>query len=220
MTIEKFFSAENKEGSLEIKKAETGDIGGIISVLEENLLPREILDKEKRETYLKNVGKELEDFSKEGFLVNQTSEDELANAIMDNENHIILIAKENNDVMGYALTYNLGKWRQLYPEWEKSVELFNEKEKESVFENKDVLYFKHIATKKSSKKTSLGIRLEYKVFAEAKKKLYKKVIGEMLDYPIKNKAAIGYNEKIGFKKIGLIRESKNDLIWGLYEKDL
>lgn len=226
MTVENFFSTENnqvlenKERMLEIKEAEIEDIDGITSVLEENLLPKELLDKEKRDVYLKNSEKTLEDFSKEGFLVKQISKDEIGNTILDKKNHITLTAKENNEVVGYALTYNLEKWRQLYPEWEKVVELFNEKEREAILESKDVLYFRHIATKKSHKNKGLGVRIEYKVFAQARQKQYNKVIGEILDYPIKNEASIKYNEKIGFKKVGITRESKNDLVWGLYKKGL
>src|SRR3989338_209005 len=103
---------EGKERILEIKEAGLEDVLGIISVLKENLLPMELLDKEKRDFYLKSVGKKIEDFSEKGFLVNSFSEEDLENVISDKEKHIILVAKENEEVVGYAMTYDLKNWRE------------------------------------------------------------------------------------------------------------
>lgn len=210
---------ESKESPLEIKEAGLEDVYGIMSVLKENLLPKELLDQEKRVFYLKNAGKKIEDFSTKGFLINSLSEEELKDILLDKENHITLIAKENDDIVGYAITYDLENWRKCKPNWEKTVELID-KEKDHVLTKEKVLYFRHIATKHLSKNKGVGAMLEYKVFFEAKQKGYKKIIGEALEYPIENKASLDFHKKIGFKKIGTIKESKNDLIWGLYKKDL
>ena len=48
---------ENKEQLMEIEEAEIENVPGIFSVLNENLLPMELLDKEKGGLYLKNTGK-------------------------------------------------------------------------------------------------------------------------------------------------------------------
>jgi len=210
---------EGKERILEIKEAGLEDVLGIISVLKENLLPMELLDKEKRDFYLKSVGKKIEDFSEKGFLVNSFSEEDLENVISDKEKHIILVAKKNDEIVGYALTYDLEAWRERKPDWEKTVELINKTEGQ-MFENKKVLYFRHIVTKQFPKNKGIGATLEYKIFSAAKQKGYKEIIGEALEYPIENKASIDFHRKIGFKKIGTVKESKNDLIWGLYKKDL
>ena len=212
---------ENKEQLMEIEEAEIENVPGIFSVLNENLLPMELLDKEKGGLYLKNTGKKIEDFSEKGFLVNSFSEEELKDVLLDREKNITLIAKENNEIVGYALAYNLEKWRKCKPDWEKRVELNDEKEKQ-MFEKKNILYFRHIATKQSSKNKSVGAMLEYKMFSVAIQKGYKEIIGEALEHPIENKASINFNKKIGFKKMGKVKEIKNEneLIWGLYKKNL
>lgn len=210
---------ENKEQPTEVREAEIEDVAGIISILKENLLPSELLNKETRDLYLKNTGKKIEDFSTKGFLVHSFSEEELKNILFDKENHITLIAKENDDIVGYAMTYSLENWRRCKPDWEKTVELID-KEKDSLFKKEKVLYFRHVATKRFSKNKGVGAMLEYKVFFEAKQKGYRKIIGEALEYPIENRASLDFHKKIGFKKIGTIKESENELIWGLYKKDL
>ena len=117
------------------------------------------------------------------------------------------------------MTYDLENWRKSNPDWEKRVELIN-KEKSWLLEKGKVLYFRHVAVKKFPENKGIGARLEYKVFFEAKQKGYKEIIGEALEYPIENKASLDFHKKIGFEKIGTIKESDNKLIWGLYKKDL
>lgn len=219
-SIENNQNQENKEQPvLDIKEAETEDIAGIISILKENLLPREILDREKRGPYLKNTGKKIEDFSEKGFLVKAFSEEELKNIIQDRENHITLIAQENDNIVGYAMTYDLKDWRKHNPDWEKLIE-FIDKEEGKLLEKENILYFRHIATKQFSKIKGVGAKLEYKIFFEAKQKGYEEIIGEALEHPIENKASLDFHKKIGFKKIGTIKEFENELVWGLYKKDL
>lgn len=218
-TMENSQNQENKERATKIKEAEIEDIVGIISILKENLLPNELLNKETRDIYLRNTGKKIEDFSAKGFLVHSFSEEDIKNILLDKENHITLIAKENDDIVGYAITYNLENWRKCKPDWEKTIEIID-KEENPMLKKEKVLYFRHIATKHFSKNKGVGAMLEYKVFFEAKQKGYEEIIGEALEYPIENKASLDFHKKIGFKKIGTIKEFGNELVWGLYKKDL
>ena len=127
-----------------------------------------------------------------------------------------MIARKDDSIVGYAMTYDLENWRKSNPDWEKRVELIN-KEKSWLLEKGKVCILDMLPSRNFLKTKVLEQDLNIKSF-EAKQKGYKEIIGEALEYPIENKASLDFHKKIGFEKIGTIKESDNKLIWGLYKK--
>lgn len=205
MMTEKGFSVENNqnkennERATEVKEAEIEDIVGIISVLKENLLPSEFLNKETRDLYLKNTGKKIEDFSTKGFLVHSFSEEELKDIILDKENHITLIAKENDDIVGYAMTYNLENWRKCKPNWEKTVDLIDE-EKTSFLKKKRYYILDILQPNDFLKTKALEQYLNIKSFLKRNKKATKKLLGKPLNIQLKIQHPLIFIRKSVLKK--------------------
>jgi len=92
--------------NIETTLASLDDIPGILEVQKMNLISLE-----------KNSPEELEKLCAFGFLIHALKEDELAGLVNDKVDNIIFVARNGLDICGYALAYNLEKWKKLNPEW-------------------------------------------------------------------------------------------------------
>jgi len=191
----------DQESDLEIRPARKEDIQGILAVQKDLLLESKA-----------NLEKRL--LEKEGFLVYPVGEKELKQLI-DNPSNILLVARSQGNIVGYALAYDLSSWRQSKKDWD--LEFHAESTtKKHLSENK-VLYFRHIARKKGF--SGIGEKLEENVYAIARSQGYKTVVGEILEQPIQNTASITIHKTRDYGRIGQITH-KDGMIWGVYEKNL
>lgn len=186
---------------IKIEPAKTKNIDGILSVQQENLV---LSDKQMKDPKM----------AKQGFLVHALKSNELKDIIQDTKNHILLIAKKENEIYGYMLSYNLKKWKKLKPNWIKDIII--PKETKQIIDDKKVLYLRHIARKKNAK--GCGNRLLTSTIETAKSQKYDYIICEILEKPTENTLSKKFHEQFEFKKIGKINEE--NLIWGLYLKKL
>jgi predicted GNAT superfamily acetyltransferase len=205
--------AENQR--IETQYASSNDIQGILSVQKGNLLLEIAPDVF---SLLKQGSKINEDVVKEigsrGFLIHALTEEELQRLISDRENIILLVTKENNEVDGYVLGYDINAWKKFKPEWEETVRV--SEDIAELLGKEKILYLRHIARKGSAK--GKGSKLMEMLINEAKSKGYKYIICEILEKPITNRASIEFHERWGFKKIGQVEEGH--LMWGLFLKSL
>lgn len=187
-----------KNRELIICKARQEDINGILTIQKEFLLGN------KKSTKIQ----------KKGFLVYPISKEELKKSI-NNPKNIILVAKGKEGIVGYALTYDLNKWKKNKSKWATGVTTSIEIK---MHLSKDrILYFRHIARKEEY--PGLGHKLEEKIYTLAKNQGYQSVIGEILEKPISNEKSKQIHEKRNFRKIGEV-DYRDGNLWGLYEKIL
>jgi len=193
--------------------ASSNDIQGILSVQKENLLSVKapnLLSEQGSET-----NEDTKEIEREGFLIHAVTQEELEKLITDKQNIILLVTKENDEVDGYALAYDLNIWKRFKPQWEKNIRV-----PQDMFEllsEEKILYLRHIARKKSAK--GRGSRLMEMLINEARSRGYKYIICEILEKPITNKASIEFHQRFGFNEIGQVEENEN-FIWGLFIKKL
>jgi hypothetical protein len=72
-----------------IRLAQEGDIPGIISILERNLITHKVHN--------------IDQLEQSGFLINGFTPSDAKNAILDKNNFIYLVSTEHNEVIGYAM---------------------------------------------------------------------------------------------------------------------
>jgi predicted GNAT superfamily acetyltransferase len=201
-----------KDQRIEAQYASSNDIQGILSVQEENLLSKiapDLLSDQGSQ-----IDEDVEKIGSRGFLIHALTEEELQRLICDRENIILLVTRENNEVDGYVLAYDINAWKTFKPEWEKIVKV---PEDIAEFLGKEkILYLRHIARKGSAK--GKGSKLMERLIKEAQSRGYKYIICEILEAPITNRASIEFHQKWGFKKVGQVIE--NRLTWGLFLKSL
>jgi len=195
---------EKEKNSVNVDKMSNSDIDGVLSLLQESLLPNEISDSEREKLMTK------------GFIVYPVDKNDLSEAIIDEENHISLVAHDNkNNVLGYVLAYDLNTWRKHKVEWEDRIDAPDEIK--SLLADNKVLYFRHIVAKTGQ--NGIGVKLEYELFKEAKRKKFEYIIGEILKSPVPNDISLRFHEGLEFRQTGTIQYDDNTL-WTLVLKDL
>src|SRR4051812_28589948 len=88
----------------EIKTAQHLDIEDIIKICEENLLQN------NREKF------SATDFSSKGFLMGKITFDDVKEMIEDQENYLVLVAKNNGETLGYLTSCDISKMPEKYQE--------------------------------------------------------------------------------------------------------
>jgi len=190
--------------NIETIPASLDDIPGILEVQRVNLISLE-----------QNRAEELERLGKRGFLIHALGEGELAGMVNDKNDNIIFVARDNADVCGYALAYNLEKWKKLNPEWRNTIEIF--KNVVCEFNKNRILYLRHIARKPGFDRC--GSKLMKVLASAAREKAYEAIVAEILQKPVANKASTEFHEYHGFSVIGSEKEGEN-MVWGLFLKKI
>jgi len=192
------FSALN----ITISSMNIDDIHGVLSVQKINILSQPSLNNKQ--------------LPLEGFLVYPTSSNDLQQAINDPNNHILLVAKnDQGEVVGYVLSYSLNSWRHYKPQWDNMVDIDQKYKK--IF-NQKTLYVKHIARKPIYK--GVGSLLEIELLKRANGNGYQNIIAEIIETPIPNDISTVFHKNFGYVKIGIINDLSNNRVWGLYQKSL
>lgn len=183
---------------ISIRPAHYQDIPGIMAILHSHLMANK-----------KNP--DHEQLEQNGFLIHGYPETELMNAIAHPESHILLVAIENNEVVGYILTYDLQSHPSHASPEEKIV-----LEAQKILTTEKVLYHRHIARK--SGKKGIGTQLLKSLCTEAQKRHYQYIFCRIVEAPHKNKISIATHQKLGFTSVGSIPEEGRTL--GIYLKKL
>ncbi len=187
----------------EIVEADNTDIEGVISVQDSLLVDRGDLNQDSR-------------LPEKGFLLYRTTREELEDVISNPENHIFLVIKEDEKVIGYLLSYSLKAWIDAKLAWRDGVVL--NKDIPADFLDKNIIYGRQVAILPDKK--SNAVPLESRFFDEARRQGYQFVLADILLSPIRNERSLKYhqNARVGFKQIGIVNDG--DLVWGLFSKEL
>lgn len=180
--------------------AQKQDLIGMLAILNINL----ISDKKIHRINKKQV-------EANGFLVGPFTADEIATHLVSTENHIILVAREEDLVTGYLISYDLCRVSDgLYKEFTSFPEI------DKVQDKKKILYYRQVA--KLPGKENIGSKLLQKMLDEAKEKGYEMVVCRVVHKPFQNKISIAFHKKFGFKFLGLVQNG--DMTLGVYMKAL
>jgi L-amino acid N-acyltransferase YncA len=183
---------------IQIRIATLNDISGILDVLKHNLI--------QQTSATQNVPLQTS-----GFLIHGFTEDDLEAAIMDATNHIVLVATENNTVVGYALSYDL---RHIKPHW--VVDIHGTPEIHALLATEKILYHRHIA--KHTTTQGVGRQLLQALIAEAKARDYSYILCQIVEKPLQNIISIKLHEESGFLAVGFVEDDQYTL--GIYLKSM
>ena len=178
-----------------IRSANTNDIPAIIAIMEQHFIHQKAaMDKDTLESV--------------GFLIHGFSESDIREAIADEKNHIVLVATENDAVIGYVLNYDLKKLN----DW--MVDLQSTSEYLAILTGKKVFYHRHIA--KIPHKKGVGKKLLQSLMNEAVLRNYDYIVCQILQKPYQNRASVKLHEALGFFQIGVVEEE--EYTFGVYLK--
>jgi predicted GNAT superfamily acetyltransferase len=178
------------------------DIDGVLSIQNQNLLENKQGDTEEEKI-------------NGGFLIHPLSKEDLTKIINNSDSHILLVAKEGNEIQGYILGYNLDDWKRQRPNWQTLLEISDETKE--ILKREKILYMRHIARKPDGK--GIGSSLLVKMFEEVSARGYLYVIAEILQEPYMNIASVQFAEKFGLTMVGK-RQEENGYVWGLFMKKI
>lgn len=180
-----------------IRPAKLGDIPGIIIVLEQNTITNKSQDKKTLEA--------------EGFLLHTFTTADLTKMISEPQNHIVLVAMEDDEVIGYTMGYDLSINQ---PEGIENVPHLPETPTD--FLTTKNIFHRHVAVKLN--KRGKGAQLSRAFFQEAAARKYKYAIANIVQAPFKNLVSIRVHERLGYKEIGTV--ISHDITYGIYIKEL
>ena len=210
-----FNKMKNKENPIKnehrsdrkIEQAEKSDIEEILGVQEQHLIDHEIL-------HGKDIPSEtVKKYSSSGFLVYSFTSEELSD-IIDNENVMLLVEKNNNQVSAYVAVYDLQEWLKQKPDWYEKIDFNNDEVKSFITENK-MTYLRHAARRTNVDSDMYSLVQD--LLNKSQKRGAKGCVGEILKKPIPNKISKEFFTKsAGFEDAGDI--SDGNLLWDLVLK--
>jgi len=149
-----------------------------------------------------------DDFSKRGFLVTAISEDLVKEMIDDHKNHLVFIAQENEEIIGYLTACNI----EIMPDD------FLPSFKETL--HKKTIYYKQIAKKPGTQNVGDGLLNLF--IKEAQENGYEQIICHIVHQPFFNQKSITFHEKYNFRNIGETIQNKSlgETTLGIYLRKL
>lgn len=171
-----------------ITKAEKSDAAQIALIGKENLLQNQ-----------------TGDLAKSGFLVRPINQALVEEFIAD-EKHIVLVAKQNDEVVGYLISCAL---TALEGEILDAVLDLEEVQKTPL---KKILYHKQIAKKSGTK--NVGKPLVQGLIAEAKKQNFELIACRIIHAPQNNEVSIALHSKLGFEL--KVEKQEDEFLKGIY----
>jgi GNAT superfamily N-acetyltransferase len=182
----------NSDQICTIAPATFTDIPGMQIVLEQNLI------RNKPDI-------DLTQLAAQGFLVNPITAEEFNDAITHPAQNIVLVAKQNAEVIGYIIGHDSAiAHLHITPIIQK------------LLSTGKVLYHRHIARKSNYK--GVGKKLLQALLEQAATKGYQYVICKIVHGPWHNKVSIAVHQQLGFELIDTGSESNFE--FGLYSKKL
>lgn len=187
--------SEKKE--IYIKKADLENISGILSVLEKNL----IINKHPSETPT---------LEERGFLIHGFTQEDLELNI-PNEHYSILVAMDENKIIGYIMGCDLTLKTDLKNTLSSvSVDLTK------ILSSSKVFYHRHIAKENNIK--NIGTQLLQKQIETAKNLGFQYIICQIAHAPFQNKISLALHEKFDFACMGTLPDG--EYTFGIYVKTL
>lgn len=183
------------QNNRQIRLARLGDIPGILEVLAQNHIANK-------------SPSELEDT---GFLLHGFNAADLKKVLAEETQHILMVAIENEQVIGYALSYDK---KVSDPSWFTHI-VIDKKEDEAIFNSKNTLYHRHIA--RLANYPGTGAQLLKALLHEANVRAYQHVFCQIVHAPHYNKPSIAFHQSMGFRLIG---KQNSDAEYGIYLKSL
>ncbi|MCE3255023.1 MAG: Acetyltransferase domain [Rickettsiaceae bacterium] len=182
---------------MKIEFATLEDALPILAILKENLIDFNNQDA-------------AEASSRKGFLVRNIEKEEIDKVISDHKNSIALVAKEQDEILGYLLATRL---EQLSEILKKGIlPCLSEKQIKSLDK---IIYYRQIAVKPGVK--NIGRALIGRFLQEAFLRGYESVICRIIHEPVNNQRSISFHQKFGFSLIDTIAE--NSLVAGVYIRE-
>jgi L-amino acid N-acyltransferase YncA len=179
---------------MNIHHANESDIPEILSILQANLITA-------------HHDKSPEDLEFSGFLIHQFNEDDIKTAIANPDHHMILVIKNDAEVVGYALSHDL---RHVNPSWLDKI--ITTPDIHKVLTEEKVFYHRHIAKKPGTQ--SIGKVLLSTILTEAKNRGYRYIVCQIAQEPVQNKISQRLHESVGFLKVGFIQDEQ--VVYGIF----
>lgn len=194
---------ENTGGNVgkRITNATAEDVTGLLEVQNENLLAKKMGDTAREKV-------------RGDFLVHPISREEALAIVGASDHHILLVAEENNRVVGCILCYDLREWRQQKSNWNSQLKVPDDVM--NILNMEKVLYMRHIVRRSDARGS--GGELLAQTFSEAKGKGYSYAIAEILNKPIPNTLSMQFSNRFGLKEVGSVED--DDMEWLLFMKKL
>jgi hypothetical protein len=145
----------------------------------------------------------------QGFLIYPHTLTDIKSFILDKENYFVLVAEDNNRVIGFAICCDIKLMISLklhLASLPNMTELTSSR----------ILYLKQIA--KENGTTGAGKVLMQSILQYASEVNCNYVISQIAHFPVRNSRSISFHEKSGFKLISTVEE--NDNTTGIYLKKL
>jgi len=179
--------------------AKIEDIPQILSIMEENLLAT-------------NKDKVTQELERDGFLLYRFTESELKDIINNHSDHLTIVLKSREEILGYAIGHNFQWYRS--KNWE-IVSSIPEKYI-AILNSEKNYYHRQIAVKKGHK--GIGNKILSTVFNKVLEQGFDNIIAEIVHKPFKNERSIACHQKMGFKIIGT--SLLGDFTTGVYFKQM
>jgi predicted GNAT superfamily acetyltransferase len=137
-----------------------------------------------------------------GFLTQNIGTSEISRMIIDPQNNLILIAKENNSVQGFIIASDLDANNDFNAYLQEA----------NIDRQQKIIYYRQIAKKPGSGKIGEALLSEF--LSKAKSQGYNYALCRIIHGPINNQRSIAFHQKFGFKLIGQAQEK--DRLAGIY----
>lgn len=172
---------------IEIVPAQLSDLEQIIEICAANLV----------ENNQKKFS--AEDFSRRGFLLKKLTFDAAQEMILNHENYIFLVAKNDEEILGYVIAFDA---RNVADQGlNQSLELPEIKQIDG-----KILYYSQIAKKPSAK--NIGEKLTLAMIDEANKRNYSQIFCKIVHAPFRNQKSIDFHLRLGFKMIAELSDEE------------
>jgi predicted GNAT superfamily acetyltransferase len=200
-------SIDNSD-KLNFEKMTEADIDSVLKIQEEQSISKIIEDKEE----------DREGIERNGFLVHLLSKEEISEILNIKDGVETIVCRENGEVVGYLIGYNLNLWRELNPDWESNID-FAEGFDESELTD-DSIYLRHVNTSPNAT-AGIGRKISSRFVEESQQKGFSRVYGEILKEPYTNRPSMVVHKRLGFNEIAEIKETDENLgglKWALMQK--
>ena len=186
---------------IKISPAQIDDVWGIVEILQQNLID---INSQK------NVN--ANDLSNQGFLIRDIKPKEIRRLIATSKNNIVLIAQDDNQIIGYLIASRLSAMADNF----QNMILSHIKKAKIDWQSK-VIFYRQIAVRQGF--VGVGGALLLELIKQAKKSGYRYMVCRIIHQPINNQKSISFHRKFGFELIDIDTTEEN-IVAGIYLLDL
>lgn len=177
-------------------------------------IPR-IREIQKQHLIILNETKDLNARMKNGFFVTEVSEDKFRARITDAKRGLVLVARNNGQISGYAFAYDLNCIRREEPHMMDTIEIMPTYQ--NYLNGQRILYVDQIA-KDAEAGGRVGSALMTELEMLAKRQEYATAAGLVMDRRLLNMASVRLLFKFEYERIGT--QTLEQDAWGVFVKEL